>query len=329
MEKPATSEALSVAEATLSTLENIENLDSESRPIEVLRALVDMTRSMIEEGVPEEKIIFTFKDVADQIRKTDSTDDARRFINRHLPTLANMLEELRPSLDRSLANANIRQRLKIKSSTQGKRKYLCLDTEPLEPASVTTPTIADETRETTTIRYELFSIPKMRGLSKILCELAMTNKVRWSFGLAPFVTILLTGILTSVAVVLGMPALAAGVIVAGFSVFTIVLSAIWPFVQASNYGIVESPFWLTPQFIEKSYLVVEPNSFSTTVTNAKSVIRIKTYTAICPICGGRVYVEPGNRRQGMKGRFVGACRYSPEHIFTFDHMTLSGRHALS
>ncbi|WP_394168705.1 hypothetical protein [Saccharospirillum alexandrii] len=327
MNKSATFEALSVAEATLSTLENIEDLDPESRPIAVLRTLIEMTRSMIEQGVPEEKIIFTVKDVADQIKRTDSTEDARRFVNRHLKKLTEILDSLRPSLDRSLIKADKRQRLRIKSSTQDKRKYLCLDTEPLEP--VPTPQITDRTHETANIRYELFSMPKMHGLSKLLGELAMTSTVRWSFGLAPFVIIFLTGILTSVAVVLEMPQLAAAVIVTGVAVFAIVLSAIWPFIQASDQGIVESPFWLTPQFIDRTYLVVEPNSFSKSGSKAKSVIRIKSYTAVCPICEGKVYVEPGTKRHGMKGRFVGACRYSPEHIFTFDHMTLSGRHALS
>jgi hypothetical protein len=48
------------------------------------------------------------------------------------------------------------------------------------------------------------------------------------------------------------------------------------------------------------------------------------YTGACPLCGGKVEIESGGFR--YFGRLIGRCRESPrEHIFSFDHVTRSGR----
>ncbi|GGX55497.1 hypothetical protein [Saccharospirillum salsuginis] len=331
MDQSTKSEALSVAETTFLTLSQIEEVDPESRPMEVLRALIDMTREHAEQGVPEDKISFTTTDIVSRIKRTNDSEEARRFLNRHLKKLENHLEVYRPHLDSTLNKSEKRQRLRIKSETQGKRKFLCLDTEPLTPENgpVSAPVSNLHADSPLTIQYELFSAPKLRGLSKHLSEFAMTGRFTWSMALAPVIILISFIAMFLAAVTLGYPKQATWTIIIGISVLLLTIKLIWPFLQASDIGIHESPLWLSPQLTNQSYLVIEPYSPDQGSKKANRAIRVKSYTGTCPICGGKIYVEPGRRSQGMKGRIVGKCRYSPEHVFTFDHMTLSGRYALS
>lgn len=53
-------------------------------------------------------------------------------------------------------------------------------------------------------------------------------------------------------------------------------------------------------------------------------VRIRRYTADCPICGDAKVVL-ANGSYDLKGRIVGRCRESPkEHVFSFDRVTLEG-----
>lgn len=53
-------------------------------------------------------------------------------------------------------------------------------------------------------------------------------------------------------------------------------------------------------------------------------IRLSIYTAECPVCGGKVFIDNGKNE--FKGRLVGKCRKAQtEHLFSFDHVTKKGK----
>lgn len=55
--------------------------------------------------------------------------------------------------------------------------------------------------------------------------------------------------------------------------------------------------------------------------------QFERHHGICPICSGAVDVEDGGR--AFPGRLVGRCSDSPiEHVFSFDPVSLAGRHLL-
>jgi hypothetical protein len=53
-------------------------------------------------------------------------------------------------------------------------------------------------------------------------------------------------------------------------------------------------------------------------------IRLSIYSAKCPICGGKVFIDNGKNE--FKGRLIGKCRKAQtEHIYSFDHIKKEGR----
>lgn len=97
-----------------------------------------------------------------------------------------------------------------------------------------------------------------------------------------------------------------------------------PLYQCVTKRIVNAPVMLTPGDIKTAQLEYVPTGDKD--RNGRSIrqFRIVSYSAICPICEGKIELEEGIDL--MKGRLVGSCTESPrEHIFTFDHKTKSGR----
>lgn len=100
-----------------------------------------------------------------------------------------------------------------------------------------------------------------------------------------------------------------------------------PFFRLGIYKIIPSPFLFTlfqsvthDLFLELSRADgrhrIDPDK--------PRSIRLVSYSARCPICNGFVSIDGGGWK--YRGRLIGHCNESPrEHVWSFDHVTLSGR----
>ena len=92
---------------------------------------------------------------------------------------------------------------------------------------------------------------------------------------------------------------------------------VWPLYRLIDQKIVMAPaiLQMTSRFFH--VLVIRREG-------EQKVIRMLRFTAMCPLCGGLVEVQEGER--GLRGRYVGACDRNPvEHLFTFDHVLRTGQ----
>lgn len=87
------------------------------------------------------------------------------------------------------------------------------------------------------------------------------------------------------------------------------------FINLPDNRIVVAPLWLQSEFNDRLIeLIKEPN---------RTVIAVH-YSARCPICHGKVNAMSG--KWEFRGRIVGRCENAPvEHVFSFDHVTRSGK----
>jgi len=100
---------------------------------------------------------------------------------------------------------------------------------------------------------------------------------------------------------------------------SLLLLAIWlnfgSFIFLPDNRIMVAPFWLQTEFNDRLIeLRKQP------VRTLKAV----HYSSKCPICQGKVNAMSG--KWEFRGRIVGRCENAPiEHVFSFDHVTRSGR----
>lgn len=92
-----------------------------------------------------------------------------------------------------------------------------------------------------------------------------------------------------------------------------------PFYRLSVDRIILAPTWLQDWSAHEDRLIeIEPIN-----EPRHNILRLKRYTAECPICGNKVRIKSGQRE--FHHRLVGRCERSPiEHVFSFDHVTRRG-----
>lgn len=100
-----------------------------------------------------------------------------------------------------------------------------------------------------------------------------------------------------------------------------------PLYRVSFKRIVMAPDWMTP--LKETNVQLELRKIGTNPETGDAIreLRLMVYSAKCPICENRVEVESGGIQ--FPFRLVGRCNESPrEHVFSFDHVTRSGRRLL-
>lgn len=106
-------------------------------------------------------------------------------------------------------------------------------------------------------------------------------------------------------------------IISTFIIIFSVFITLGPLYQLKEKRVILAPWWM--QSVEEDRLLElrMPPRFET--KNIKAV----SYSADCPICGGRVFAKSGGLE--FWGRIIGRCGDSPiEHTFSFDHVTRRG-----
>lgn len=99
----------------------------------------------------------------------------------------------------------------------------------------------------------------------------------------------------------------------------VTLAAASPFFRLGTQRIVLAPWWM--QSVDDDRLLEHRRP----PRHPEKSIKAVRYTAICPICGGKIAAKSGGFE--FWGRIVGRCAEAPvEHVYSFDHVTRSGRY---
>lgn len=102
----------------------------------------------------------------------------------------------------------------------------------------------------------------------------------------------------------------------GISLF---LFSLWitagSFINLPEKRIVLAPYWMQSEFNDR---LIEIQKYPI------KTIKAVHYSSTCPICQGKINAVSGKLE--FWGRIVGRCENAPnEHVFSFDHVTRSGR----
>ena len=90
-----------------------------------------------------------------------------------------------------------------------------------------------------------------------------------------------------------------------------------PLFQLKAKGVLLAPWWMQSVDEERLLEFRAPPRFE--AKNIKAV----SYSAICPICEGKIFAKSGGLE--FFGRIIGRCNNSPvEHIYSFDHVSRRG-----
>lgn len=312
-EQGNTEDLLNIANLTYQILANREEIDPGSRRMELLKTLIELTDGYLKQEVNLTDVRFTYFEVANQLKKQDNTESAGKYVRRLLNDLLSDLEFFKPHIETQLLNNKVRHRLKIKSAKDGRRTYLYLDREPLESEAA-----APLPQQKGDIYYSHYSSPKPNRFSNWLADIAVTTRAKWLF----FSPVLACITATAVAVFglfVHQPTLSAAAslcLLASLLLFF----AMSPILSVVEKGITIAPAWMSGAITKTSFFVYEPASPE---SKAKHAIRLKSFEAQCPACNGKVLIQRGKRE--YRDRIVGNCIYSPEHLYTFDHRTLTGK----
>ncbi len=129
--------------------------------------------------------------------------------------------------------------------------------------------------------------------------------------------ILLLGLYTEISTVKWLTCLLVSAIV-----FWMVVSS--PLYSVSSNRIVMAPDWMTPWKETSVQLELTKVGLNPETGDAIRELRLMVYSAKCPICQNRIEIQSGGFQ--FPFRLVGRCNESPrEHVFSFDHVTRTGK----
>jgi hypothetical protein len=258
--------------------------------------------------------------------KNQMSDDVRRNWNKLTATWESKFEGIAQSLTDDKFDL-LPELEKTEGGGTGRQSLYRIEWRLCDEQSTTTTPrrstqpLADPARD---IRYICEDIEDANAFSRIFTrglELTGWKKAAYVIAIgAP----LLFGWLFLVQFAFGMTVWAA---VGGKNVITSILSllviywAAWatmgPLYTLPTSKIVVGPWWM--QSIDDDRLLEHryPPRFP------KKSIKAVRYTAVCPICGGKVSAKSGGFE--FWRRIIGRCEDAPvEHVFSFDHVSRSG-----
>lgn len=289
-----------VIEAIVSVAKETPNFPTHSKGFRLLEA---MTKICKENEPKQHELTINYLDLGEHLHIPGDKEGINREVRRLHKYIDEKLTDHRPALESRLHKANHREFIEL-VKVNGKSK-LILKKVPLKAkqSSMASESTVD------LIQYE----PKME--KTLFGELDVEITKKWGFTM---LALFIFGFAASYLIWWFVwyseysPAIKI--------VTTVGLPYIWylilnPFYQAFE-GATITPFWLRPS-LSDSLLLVEKKEDS-------SVFRLtlKSYTAKCPICGSKILISKGKHQ--MKGRLVGKCKATSEHLYTFDHVKERG-----
>ncbi|MBO9471518.1 hypothetical protein J7355_15620 [Endozoicomonas sp. G2_2] len=314
-------EAVAVAQAFL---QHYDRPDRDTRPVQLFRALVDLTRAKHDAGALESSHYeFSRDELIGEMPDTGGID-AHGNINSWWRKLerwqSNQVNGLIKDAAQDLGYqvVPVAHRLASKGGPRNQTTYRLIAESSGEQESPATQAIPSGC-----IRYERASEQIHNSWVSVLgSELGRTKLLAWL--IACLVVAVLAGVCLALAIVSAINGVSGGVLAGGM--YALLLGGLgwyWlaPIVLTVNNVVAQASVWHTPwSESDPMQIVLERDE----ATDARR-IALRKYESKCgvPNCGGEVMVGRGTG--DMKGRLIGRCRRSPnEHIYTFDHQTRTG-----
>ncbi len=258
--------------------------------------------------------------------KNQMSDDVRRQWNKLTATWGSKIE----GISQSLSDDDWRILPKLEKTEGGgtgrQSLYrieweLCDDQNTVAAPSRTIRPITSAARD---IRYICEDIQDANAFSRFFTKgLELTGWKKAAYVTTICAPLLLVGMLIvvfafgmTVSVAIG-PKTVINSVLSLASIFWAVWVTVGPLWELPTKKIVIAPWWM--QSVDDDRLLEHryPPRFS-----VKSIKAVR-YTAICPICGGKISAKSGGFE--FWRRIVGRCEDAPvEHVYSFDHVSRSG-----
>lgn len=346
---------LEVAAVARSFLNSFEN---PNLPLQLFHAIVELTIKLGEQGVPADKLEFDSIDLSDYMishfhssKRFDSQNKAKRteWITDQWKKLSRQLPEFEQGLIQHAARMQHRFTPNpVKQESIGGRgnktlyRLACLpisDIDEVTHESSLTPHTKDPREpvipEAEHITYTVARAKKLPPWARWLDHLEISGRTKLVFAclMAPGYALTcawaILAFLTLSRHWLNQP-IQPWQVMAFYPGIWIILPIVifgMPFWRLSTHKIIPSPFLVTlfQSVTEDLFLELSRTDGCHRIDPDKPrSIRLVSYSARCPVCNGLVSIEGGGWK--YPGRLIGRCYESPrEHVWSFDHVTLSGR----
>ena len=264
-------------------------------------------------------------DWSSQDDKDKASDDVRKYWARLLETWVTKEEGIHQGLlDHGFARVPVLD--KTKGGGTGRVSLYRIDwIEPDAAPPVPAAALPVSGSDAKALRYVCEDISDAGWLARVFARgYPLYGWRRWSMVACVAVPLLATlgSFIVALLGVIQWNRLGTPVVLQSAAAFLIALAATWivvgPILQVVARRIVVAPWWM--QDDEDSRLLEHRSSPRYSDTSIKAV----RYTSSCPICGGHVVAKSGGFE--FWGRVVGRCKHAPvEHVFSFDHVTRSGK----
>lgn len=285
---------------------------SAKRRDEVAQALCLMTLRDIDDGVSSRNLYFDYVTIHQAVWGSSAeSDTASQKVRKYLNSAIELFET-GEDLNKLLIKRQCLPLSIIAEVSTGKHRtqvYFSLRNEE----SAALDRFSNPKKE---IKYSAVQLPKPYFFTKPLLDLKLKPGVFITSGIGLFVV-----------------AIIAFLTIAGLIkwenewVFLSLVIVFFPsaFILFKLYDLMESgvtpmPFLMAPLTTRNAYLVLRRER-----KNEKVSLKMKTivYEAECGICGEPIIIE---KSREFNGRYIGKCSVSPrEHIFSYDHITKSGK----
>ena len=305
------------------------NSDKHEQKWAVFRALVALTSDLIEADKPDE-CYFTYDEIAQQLLQNGDNSPGAKRIGQHLTLIKKQLLELTPLLSDIAKRLNLSSIPDISIDTgkggRGNKSRVRLLPRQIDEKlerTVSTTTIKNENLNS--IRYTVESAPPFpiwaRWIQRLTSDKSHSTRL---------VILTLSPILIAVFLCFQFLLLIAGVnpfippiINTALIVYIVMFIAFFQYLfTAINNNIALLPAWTLPLRLRAAVLEYELSNIQDEKDRIKSP-KIKVYTASCPTCGHRVYLD--NPVFWQTNKIIGKCDRNPiEHRYSFDFTTLEG-----
>jgi hypothetical protein len=251
--------------------------------------------------------------------KTDETDSdkSRRFLARHLKKLNEFMENNIAEFKGFTKEKNVKYWLTFvpdESSGKKRNEYF--------PKLNNIEKVSTET-DISTINYRVSQLKDTPILAKPFANFKFDGLTRW----VPALLIALTYIafltlISSISGWLSKDWLTPSIIV--FSMLGLIVYLFLPYFKLLDRSVVEAPQWLLKLSTFSAQIELVSTGDKRKDGSVIREIRTVVYEGVCPICQGKVDVIQSGKE--FHQRLVGQCQEARyEHLFSFDHITKSGK----
>ncbi|TCS40412.1 hypothetical protein [Reinekea marinisedimentorum] len=289
-----------VIESIVSAAKGTPTFPTDTKGFRLLEAMVRICK----EKEPEHsELTINFIDLADHLNLKGDKEELTREVRRLHKYISGKLINYRPALENRLHKANHREFIelvKVDGASKLILKKIPLKAQQSSVASESTVDLIqyEPTIEKTPFGELNFNITKRSGLILLTAFVAffVCSYFSWLWVWLSDASWFFKTVAT-----------------AGIPYFW--YSVISPIFKALD-GATLAPFWLRPSLTDSLLLVDKDQK------QGCFKLTLKSYQATCPICGSSVRIKEG--KNNMKGRLVGQCLATSEHLYTFDHVKERG-----